>query len=263
MADRKAEDSTAPKAREAPHRHNAELIRRILITHYGKDVRLPPADHFTIVALVAAQAAQWAQKWTPKRLDHARKAYFKELRRRDQVRKEFFKDFPMREQAIEWIRKNASQEWRITHVELVHALTITETPKLVATWPPPKETIEWMLKDKIRQQCAVNREWLEAIDQNGPCLFTRRTHFAKQGPIPERWTRLLGIFAPWLASILMSRGVPVSTRSTSPFTKTCCGILGGLLPKEKPRKPSTVSEALAKIIVFKRIKQNATDGATT
>ena len=222
MADRGSRNSTTPEAEEAPHRHNAELIRRILITHYGEDVRLPPAEHFTVVALVAAQAALWAQKWTPKRLGQARAAYFKELRRLDQVRKEFFKDFPTRERAIEWIRKNASQEWHKANMELVAALAVTETRKLAA------------------------------IDQNGPRLFTRPTRFAKQGPIPERWTRLLGLFATWLASSLVSRGVPVSTRSTSPFTKTCCGILGGLLPKEKPRKPSTVSEALAKIIEIKR-----------
>ena len=123
-------------------------------------------------------------------------------------------------------------------------------------WPPPKQAVEWIPKDASPEWLAARREWRDAIAA-APRLFTRPPRFAKQGPLPTRWALVLGAFAPRLASILVQTGAPVSTRSTSPFTKTCRDILIKLLPNEKMPAISTVSDALLKIVVVKRIPANA------
>ena len=217
MADRAAEDITAPKAKETHELHNARLIvviRRILETHYC-DARLPSPDHLILVAWEAAHATRWSKEWTPQRLGRARADYFRR--------------FP-----------NA-------------------TRKLAATWPPPPTAIEFFSRLATAKQRSPGEDWesWRAAVETAPRLFTRPPRFAKQGPLPTRWALVLGAFAPRLASILVQTGAPVSTRSTSPFTKTCRDILIKLLPNEKMPAISTVSDALLKIVVLKRIPANA------
>lgn len=253
MADRAAKDSTALGPGDTPELHNARVIVAILRRHYGEDVRLPTPEMLILPAWFAAHAARMSLGWTPQRLGYARMAYFKELRRRIRVRKEFFKKFPTRELAIEWIRTHDSPEWRNANVDLLNAIDVTETRKRRQTWPPPKRAIEWIPKDASPKWLADRREWREAIE-TAPRLFTRPPRFAKQGPLPKRWALVLGEFSPWLASILVQAGAPVSTRL--PFAKTCCDILRGLLPNEKMPAISTVSDALGKIIVVERNTAN-------
>ena len=123
--------------------------------------------------------------------------------------------------------------------------------KPVMVWPPPKSAIEWIPADASPKWLAERKEWRAAVE-SAPRLFARPPRFAKQGPLPKRWALVLGAFAPRLASVLVQAGAPVSTRSSSPFTKTCRDILRSLLQNEKLPAISTVSDALRKIIVVKR-----------
>ena len=153
-----------------------------------------------------------------------------------------------------------SKEWTPQRAGRVRADYFRRYPnamrKLVMGWPPPKLAIEWIPKNASPEWLAARREWRDAIAA-APRLFTRPPRFAKQGPLPTRWALVLGAFAPRLASVLVQTGAPVSTRSTSPFTKTCRDILIRLLSKEKMPAISTVSDALRKIVVVKRILANA------
>ena len=152
--------------------------------------------------------------------------------------------------ATRWSKDWTSQRLGRARAQYVRRFP-NATRKLVMVWPPPKLAIEWIPADASPKWLAERKEWRAAVE-SAPRLSARPPRFAKQGPLPKRWALVLGAFAPRLAGVLVQFGAPVSTRSSSPFTKTCHDILRGLLPNEKLPAISTVSDVLRKIIVVKR-----------
>jgi hypothetical protein len=206
------EDSTANGASNAAQAWRPAAWVHDRVRHnYGPAHEIPPAGAFVIVGAACARLATFPPR-TPQQRGRLR---FERAR-------------------LAALASNPDAE----PAARAHARSIIAERR---AWPPSAETLDALFPGFPRERLNLSPE-----------LRTRRfPRPSRQGPAPKQWPLALPAFAPWLASVLIQHGLPVSLRKTSPFTKTCRDLLALIYWQEKPPSCSTVSAVLRKFLVVK------------
>lgn len=119
-------------------------------------------------------------------------------------------------------------------------------PRWQVIWPPPlaaAKTLPDVTARWLRNRLAGTAERR---------LMVNYLPSSTRGPLPQRWALTLRDVAPWLAAVLVQNELPVSTRKTSAFTKTCRDLLQSIHPDQKLPSLSTISRVLGNILQFSK-----------
>lgn len=117
-------------------------------------------------------------------------------------------------------------------------------PRWQVIWPPPLTAATSLPPGTAR--------WLRnrlAGTAERP-LMVNLLPSSTRGPLPQRWSITLRDVAPALAAVLVQSELPVSTRKTSAFTKTCRALLQSIHPNHELPSLSTISRVLGNILQF-------------
>ncbi len=198
------------KIEDSAFYRQALIISEVLRRHY-KDARPPDPGDLLMVAVAIGNEVRWTPGRTPQALGFARFKHGAALR---------------------------PEEWR-------------------RIWPPSQELIDHSPRQWRDWLCCAAETFSEAQgwEKSPEKKFTpsalavrSRPRLAKRAALPEPWKLALAGFASWLAAILAQRGLRISTRETSPFTKTCSDLLLFIVPADKMPTFSKLSRELGKII---------------